>query len=71
MTATRFWPEGAPVIARCPCGGDLMLVEDSDPVRPVEAQCAACGDLTGVAHELVKVTTASPIVPGSPEDFGF
>lgn len=49
-----------------------MLVEDSDPKRPVEAQCAGCGDLTGLPHEVVAAsTTPPPIVPGSPEDLGF
>lgn len=58
MTAVRYWPDGAPAVARCICGGDLMLVEDAGPKVPVECQCARCGDLTGVSHELVKAGAA-------------
>lgn len=54
----QFWPDDAPVIGECPCGGDLMLVEDPGPKRPVEAQCSSCGEPVGLAHELVVTTTA-------------
>lgn len=70
----RFWPDGAAVVSRCHCGGELMLVEDLGAPRPVEAQCATCLELTGLPHDAVKVSASAPasaIVPGSVEDLGF
>lgn len=69
----RYWPDGAPVVERCRCGGDLMLVEDAGPTVPVEVQCRECLELTGLAHDAVKVGAGgtTPITPGSPEDLGF
>jgi hypothetical protein len=49
-----------------------MLVEDEGPRRPIVAQCAGCGDLTGVARvsSQLDLADAGPVA-GSPEDLGF
>lgn len=51
-----------------------MLVEDSGPTVPIEAQCERCDELTGVPHDIAKAgATPGPpaVVPGSVEDLGF
>lgn len=67
--AIRFWPDGAPSVGMCPCGGQLRLVEDLGPALPLEAQCETCTELTGVSHDVAKAATT--VQPGSPADLGF
>lgn len=68
MSTIRHWEPGAHVIASCPCGGRLLLVEDLGPRLPIDAQCDACGELTGVSHDLANLTGPGPT---SPEALGF
>lgn len=63
----RHWEDDAPAVAICVCGGSLMLVED-DPPLPIEAQCAKCGELTGVSRDAAQLVGPAG---GTPEDLGF
>jgi len=67
-TTTQHWEPGARVLGRCHCGGSLMLVEDDGPPLPIEAQCATCRELTGLARAAV---VDDVVQSGSPEDLGF
>lgn len=73
--ALQHWETAAPTIGRCPCGGNLRLVEDDDATPIVEAQCDRCTDMTGIQRASLSVSaaplTAPAATPGSVADFGF
>ncbi len=69
--AIVHYEPGARTVGDCRCGGALRLVEDLGEPRPLEAQCEACGVLTGVARNWSPQTSFAAPAPGSPEDLGF
>ena len=59
-------------VGECRCGGILRFVGDFGAPRPIEAQCEACGVLTGVARDWSPQTSlAAPQPQGDQEDWGF
>lgn len=73
MRPVQHYEPGAEVVGSCPCGGDLRLVEDEGPRRPLVTQCEDCRVLTGLARVSTQLDLAGApeVPPAVREDWAF